>query len=353
MINNSFETLQESRIQQRISGLKDAQDEATQLLLIKRLFVEIQKSSKSIVDEIEGGVAISNLDEVTTALHNETNRNAKLFVSALKDLKLSTERQAVILKEIMTDSQSRLDEEFQTIKIRRPLDKVHVLNPEDFPVSEEVDVKNWPDLAAMFTSLEKAMRESLNINLPAPQVNVEAPNVNVAAPSISVPPVEFDEVIATLERNLKMLRINKKTSPLFVQLSDERFLEKLDEIREASKNVMLGFPGAVRIQNANGGMVDFNQIGTSVPTVAGSGKTTVTTAGTRVVLASSKNIKSVTIKALSTNTGFIYVGDTTVSSSNGFQLSAKDSISMDISNLTTVNIDSSVNGEGVSYMWVN
>lgn len=89
------------------------------------------------------------------------------------------------------------------------------------------------------------------------------------------------------------------------------------------------------------------------PTTIFNGKTTVTTAGTRVTLSGSTTIKSVTVKALSTNTGFIYVGNATVAASNGHQLLAGDSISMDIANLTTVNIDSSVNGEGVTYFGVN
>lgn len=89
------------------------------------------------------------------------------------------------------------------------------------------------------------------------------------------------------------------------------------------------------------------------PTTVFNGKTSVTTAGTRVVLAASTPVKSVTIKALSTNTGFIYVGNSTVAASNGFQLLAGDSISMDIANLNTINIDSSVNGEGVSYIGIN
>lgn len=91
----------------------------------------------------------------------------------------------------------------------------------------------------------------------------------------------------------------------------------------------------------------------SVPTTIYNGKKTVTTAGTRVTLASSTTVKSVTIKALSTNTGFIYVGDTTVASTNGFQLSAGETISMDIANLNTVNLDSSVSGESVTYIGVN
>lgn len=83
------------------------------------------------------------------------------------------------------------------------------------------------------------------------------------------------------------------------------------------------------------------------------GKTTVTTAGTRVVLAASQAVKSVVIKALSTNTGIIYVGNSTVASTNGLQLLAGETVSLDIANLNTVNIDSSVNGEGVTYIASN
>lgn len=92
---------------------------------------------------------------------------------------------------------------------------------------------------------------------------------------------------------------------------------------------------------------------TATPTTLYNGRKTVTTAGTRVTLASSQAIKSVAIKALITNTGLIYVGDTTVASSNGFSLSAGDTISLDIANLATVNLDSSVNGEGVTYIGSN
>lgn len=89
------------------------------------------------------------------------------------------------------------------------------------------------------------------------------------------------------------------------------------------------------------------------PTTLLNGKTTVTTAGTRVVLASSTTAKSVTIKALIANTGSIYVGSATVSSANGYVLLPGDSVSVSIANLNTVNIDSSVNGEGVTYIGVN
>lgn len=90
----------------------------------------------------------------------------------------------------------------------------------------------------------------------------------------------------------------------------------------------------------------------ATPTTLGNGKTSVTTAGTRVVLASSTACLSVTIKANNANTGTIYVGNSSVSSANGYQLGAGEGISLAISNLNTINIDSSVNGEGVTYIYV-
>ncbi len=118
--------------------------------------------------------------------------------------------------------------------------------------------------------------------------------------------------------------------------------------------------GAVEIKNstddtratvgANGLYVDVrNQV---APTTVLNGRKTVTTAGTRVTLAASTACQSVTIKALLTNTGLIYVGDTAVSSANGLTLWPGDSVSLDIANLTTVNLDSSVNGEGVTFLGV-
>lgn len=91
----------------------------------------------------------------------------------------------------------------------------------------------------------------------------------------------------------------------------------------------------------------------AAPTSIYHNKKTVTTAGTRVVLASSQAVRSVCIKALITNTGYIYIGDSSLSSTNGFQLLAGDTVSLDISNLNTIYIDSSVSGEGVTYISSN
>jgi hypothetical protein len=96
-------------------------------------------------------------------------------------------------------------------------------------------------------------------------------------------------------------------------------------------------------------------VGLSKVLVAGlpvvyTGKKAVTTAGTRVALASAQPITSVTVKALAGNTGTIYVGGSNVASANGFQLAKSESVSLDILDLSTVWIDSSVDGEGVTYL---
>jgi len=78
----------------------------------------------------------------------------------------------------------------------------------------------------------------------------------------------------------------------------------------------------------------------------------VTTAGTRVQFGS-QACQEVTIIAKRGNTGYIYVGNASVSSSDyGVELAAKDSITLPVNNLNLVWIDSSVNGEGVSYVAV-
>lgn len=85
-----------------------------------------------------------------------------------------------------------------------------------------------------------------------------------------------------------------------------------------------------------------------------SGQTTVTTAGTAVVLGTGKIHGALMIKALDTNTDIVAVGndgagDVTVS--NGLRLSAGDVVVLDhISQLSALYVDAAVDGEGVSWL---
>jgi hypothetical protein len=78
----------------------------------------------------------------------------------------------------------------------------------------------------------------------------------------------------------------------------------------------------------------------------------VTTAGTRVQLSSvSQPCREVLVIAKRTNAGRIYVGNSSVSSTDyGADLGAKESVSIPVANLNLIYIDSSVDGEGVSYL---
>ena len=90
-----------------------------------------------------------------------------------------------------------------------------------------------------------------------------------------------------------------------------------------------------------------------------SGQRTVTTAGTAVRLAASSTpcTGPLMVKALDTNTGVVALGhdgagDVTVS--NGLRLAAGDAVVFEfVGNLYDLWLDSSVNGEGVSWLMLN
>ncbi len=91
----------------------------------------------------------------------------------------------------------------------------------------------------------------------------------------------------------------------------------------------------------------------AVPTTIAGATQTVTTAGVRVALAGSTAIKTVSIRASSTNAGTIYVGGVTVTSANGIALVANDQTEFNIANLATVYIDASLDAQSVGFTYFN
>lgn len=85
-----------------------------------------------------------------------------------------------------------------------------------------------------------------------------------------------------------------------------------------------------------------------------SGQKTVTTAGTEVILGDQEVGAPLMVKALTTNTGLVYVGNTgagAVSSSTGMPLAAGDVLLFDfVTRLNNIWVDSAVNGEGVAWL---
>ena len=102
----------------------------------------------------------------------------------------------------------------------------------------------------------------------------------------------------------------------------------------------------VVILGSSGSIVDFGTTSS-----ISNGSKAVTTAGTAVALATSTACQSVLIQAKAANTGVIYVGGSTVSSTSGIFLYAGESVEMSVDNLSDVYINSSVNGEGVVFTY--
>jgi hypothetical protein len=86
---------------------------------------------------------------------------------------------------------------------------------------------------------------------------------------------------------------------------------------------------------------------------ARSGQITVTTAGTAVIGTATAKFYGFYVRALSTNTGKVYVGNDgagDVTSGNGYELSPGDDIYIECANLSELYFDSATNGD--KFCWI-
>lgn len=91
-------------------------------------------------------------------------------------------------------------------------------------------------------------------------------------------------------------------------------------------------------------------------TAIGDGRKVVAAAGTAEALATSTACKRVIIMAETNNTGVITVGGSTVvaalATRQGIPLNAGDSVTITIDNLSKIYLDTTVNGDGVTYYYL-
>ena len=85
-------------------------------------------------------------------------------------------------------------------------------------------------------------------------------------------------------------------------------------------------------------------------TISTGKKTGTALAEEKVTIGSGALGVGVTVKAMSTNTGLVYLGINTVSSTTGFELSAGEQVFIPVNNLDVVYLDVAVTGEGVTYI---
>lgn len=88
----------------------------------------------------------------------------------------------------------------------------------------------------------------------------------------------------------------------------------------------------------------------------GDGRKVVTTAGTRVTLAAATTAKWAVITAETDNTGVIVVGGTGVvaalATRQGTPLYAGESVTLPCDDLNDINLDSTVSGDGVTFLYL-
>ena len=93
----------------------------------------------------------------------------------------------------------------------------------------------------------------------------------------------------------------------------------------------------------------------AIPSAVKHGYKDVASAGTALAIGGSQAITSgVTVKAYASNTGLVFVGDSTVTNASGaykgFELSAKESHFIEVDNINKVYVDAAVTGEGVCWI---
>lgn len=93
----------------------------------------------------------------------------------------------------------------------------------------------------------------------------------------------------------------------------------------------------------------------AIPSAIKHGYKTVSAAATPEVIGSSQAITSgITIKAYASNSGLVFVGDSTVTNASGaykgFELSAKESVFIEVSNVNQVYVAVATDGEGVCWI---
>lgn len=362
-----------------------APKEYSQIALTAEIIRAIKQSSTDLVDEVIGGITVNNFDEVSASIHNQGTKSTKAIVSALHELGVSKAKSDQIVKELIKSLSSGLKEQLKAIQGLKT-DTVAVSNLSDIPKTEEVRVSNLSEvkLDLDLSALVDRIATVIKVDVPQPVVNVASPNVSIDIPTGDIEQDFLLPILASLQKGLQNIRRNKPEAPLYVQMNDLGLLvEKLEEIREANRNVMLGFPGSIRVSNLSeidinipesvvvSGTVEISSgtiavssgtvsvssgsITETAPTVIGDGSQTVTTSGTRVQLSTTTSIatKYVIITANEANTGRIWVGGVTVAAGRGRPLVALQSEKIDIDSLSKIYIDSTVSGEGVTFTYLS
>lgn len=352
---DSLDFLQSPRLQALKSQADASANEADKRQFLVMLVKEIINAiNETTVAKIEGGVDINNLDTITAALHNELARANKPITDILKQLKLTTQEQTSVIQQIEKKAIDDFNAQYQTVIVKRVRDQVEVSNLSDLAFPAQVGINNLNDLATYFKDLsDKIEALDLVVNLPAPQVVVTPTPITI--PEVHIPSVDFNPIVKALDSGLNRLRTNSETRPLAVRLSDgQAWIKELRIIAEQQKQTVQYMSDSGRLRDAAGNPINpATADGQGGPKSIGDGSQTVTTAGTRVqLIVASTPCRYVYVTGLPTNTDLIWLGGVTVAAGRGVPLIASQFQRFEINDVSKLNMDSVVNGEGCAFAFV-
>lgn len=350
-----LEFLQAPRLQSLKLKAEETQKEEDKKKFLTALVREIINNlSEVTVSNLSDGVNVNNLDEIKASLRNELAKANKPITDILNKLNMSTQEQTKFLKEVEDKAETEVDDNVQTVVIKRIKDKVEVTNIEDIIIPDNVSVNNLSELLPALQELsDKISALKLNVTLPAPQVTVNPATVNIPETVINTPAVDLGPIIDALDKNLKLIRTNNKSNPLAVRFTDGA--DWIKEVRKQAAQTTQFLSDVSYIKNAAGSRINpATDESVGPPTGIGDGSKNVTTAGTRVQLTSTPTpCRYVIVVALSTNTNSIYVGGSTIAAGRGRPLVSLQAEKIDINDVSKVYIDADTSGEGVTYTYVS
>lgn len=344
------------RIKERIAKSTDERERKAFLAsLVKEI---VSKLSTVTVSNMKDSISVDNFDEVTAALRNELSRANKPLMKLLEGLNLTNKEQTHVIQEIEEKAEKDFRSEFQPILIKRPRDRVEVINLEEIFFPDKMSVSNLREIKPFFDELGRLIEKTFNI--PAPKVTVNPPQINIPETKIDIPEVDLDPIIKTLNSNLQKIKTNSVTRPLAVRLSDgQKWIKEIVGKMGAMQTTLAGFSDIIRLRGKSGTVIEpaTSDLQKSPGTIV-SGTKTVTTAGTAVrIIATSTPCRYVWLNGDLGNTGGVLaVGDSSVDAIEDQMqgliiIGGNLPVRLEIDNLNKLWVDAQTNGDKLSYAY--
>ena len=337
---------------------KEAETEAEQRKFLKALVREIVDAiAKSSANQVDEGVAINNIDEITATLRNEFNRSNSALGKIMQELKLTAKEQTSLIRDIEEKSMKNFKDQFHMVVMKRPRDRVEISNIDELEFPQDVKINNFGDIERYFVSLSKVIQEALKINIPAPQVTVKPADVNI--PEVRIPENDLGpivEAIDDLDKSLEKIRKNSKGNPLAVRLTDgNNWIKELTSKVGKIQTAFQGFQGKIGLQNAQGGSINpATEESVGPPSSIDTGKKTVASAGTaEQLVANATPCRKVIMTGLAGNAGVVYYGGASVSATSGAFLYTGQTQEVEIDDVSKIWIDAGSNADGVQFTYVS